>query len=287
MMENIMNKNGIVIVHGSWHQGSSFSALVKLLENEDYFVDAVTLPGAGDKAKSPASYLKRPLDPSAFSTEVSPNADVTQEQRTETVVKAINDANKKTGGKAIVVAHSLGGLSVTAAVEQIPDAVSGVLYVSAFMFPQGVVAGGFLEHPSMSNSKVGDILLADPATVGVLRIDPRSEDSKYISATHEILAEDVPINSFKAALEELHPDEPAQVLGTPSTATSERFGTVKRYFAKLTNDKVIPPEAQNALISDMDEAMKNKTVVHEIASSHSAPLSNPQALVDLIQQIAK
>jgi pimeloyl-ACP methyl ester carboxylesterase len=287
MEEIIMKKNGIVIVHGSWHQGSSFSALVKILEKDDYVVDAVTLPGAGDKAKLPASYSKRPLDPSAFSTEASPNAEVTQEQRTEAVVKAIKDINKKTGGKAIVVGHSLGGLSVTAAVEQIPEAVAGVLFVSAIMFPEGVAAGGFLEHPSMGKSKLGELLLADPAAVGVLRIDPRSEDSKYITAAHEILAEDVPINDFKAALEELHPDEPAQVLGTPSAATSERFGSVKRYFAKLKKDKVIPPEGQDTLISDMDKAMKNKTTVHELATSHSPHLSNPQALVDIIQQIAK
>ena len=281
------NKTGIVLVHGSWHQGVSFSLVTDILKNDNYVVEAVTLPGAGSTAKHPESYKLRPLDPAAFGNEPSPTAGVSQKERTQAVIEAIKSVNAATGGKALVIGHSLGGLSVTNAAEKMSDKISGVVYISAFMFPEGVTAGEFVTHSSMHNSKIGNILLADPAVVGALRIDPKSSNSNYINTARQVLAADASMNLFKVALKDFTPDEPAQVLGAPSTATRSNYGQIPRYFVKLTEDKIIPPVSQDIMISRMDRAMKNKTTVYTIKSSHSPHLSQPNALAALVSLIAR
>ena len=282
-----IKKTGIVLVHGSWHQGASFTLVEELLSQKGYKVHAITLPGAGDMAAVPQSYIKRPLDPVAFGAEVSPNSGVTQDERTAALIAAIKSVNATTGGKALVIGHSLGGLTVTHAAEAMADDLSGVMYVSALMFPKGVAAGEFIGHSSMQNSKIGLLLRADPAVVGVLRIDPKSADAAYIDTARSVLAADVPSSLFAAALTDFTPDEPAQVLGVPSPASRAHFGTIPRYFVTLTDDKVIPPVSQKIMISRMDRAMKNKTTVFTLPSSHSPHLSQPHQLAALIDMAAQ
>jgi hypothetical protein len=63
---------------------------------------ALDLPGAGANAKAPSSYDRRPLDSVAFSSEFSPNAGVTQEDRTRAVVDFVDETNRQTGAPVVL-----------------------------------------------------------------------------------------------------------------------------------------------------------------------------------------
>ena len=72
-----------------------------------------------ENADAPSAYGRRPLDLAAFAIEPSPNADVSQEDRTRAVVALIDEVTREDGDKPVVlVGHSLGGLTVTAVAEE-------------------------------------------------------------------------------------------------------------------------------------------------------------------------
>jgi pimeloyl-ACP methyl ester carboxylesterase len=83
------SKPGFIFVHGAWHNAGTWKHVIPRLEAEGYVARALDLPGAGANAKLPVAYSRRPLDAAAFASEPSPNAGVTQEERTRAVIAAI------------------------------------------------------------------------------------------------------------------------------------------------------------------------------------------------------
>ena len=278
--------NGVVLIHGAWHDHHTWDAVVPLLEAEGCVARAIDLPGAGAGAARPASFDTRPLDPAAFGTEPSPNAGVTQEDRTAAAMDAVRAVNAETGGKAIVVGHSLGGLTVSPVVEAMPEAVSAAVYLTAFMLPPGMVAGQMIQHELMAEAMVPSLFMADPEQVGALRIDTASPDPAYRARARETFYADLSDAQFETALAHLHPDEPAQVAGVPSNVTRARFGSVARHYIECTEDRAITLAGQREMIRLMDEAMGNETTVHRLDAGHSPFHSQPDALARLILDIA-
>ncbi|MDN3721875.1 alpha/beta fold hydrolase [Roseibium salinum] len=92
-------QTGIVLVHGAWHSGSTWSEVAPLLRDKGFDVVAVDLPGAGPNASRPASFSKRPLESAVFATEPSPNAGVGQEERTQAFIDAVRASSERTGKK--------------------------------------------------------------------------------------------------------------------------------------------------------------------------------------------
>ena len=281
-----MSKSGVVLLHGAWHDHHTWDSVVPILESAGVATRAIDLPGAGKSAKVPESYKVRPIDLAAFSTEPSPNAGVTQDERTAATIAAVRDVNKETGGKAVVLGHSLGGLTVSTAVEEIPDEVSAAVYLCAFLAAPGLLAGEMIAHPSMAASKVPPLFLADPEQVGALRIDPASEDAAYNEQARQAFYADLTDAQVAEAKSHLHPDEPAQVSGVPSPISKARFGTVARHYIECVNDQATPIESQRTMVALADEAMGNKTIVHTMTTSHSPFHSAPQDLAQIILSIA-
>lgn len=279
--------NGVVLVHGAWHDHHTWDAVVPRLEAGGLRVKAVDLPGAGAAAPRPASFSERPLDPAAFGTEPSPNAGVTQEERTGAVIDAVRQLNAETGGKAVVVGHSLGGLTVSAVVEEIADEVSAAVYLTAFMLPPGMLAVQMIQHELMAEALVPSLFMADPEQVGALRIDTGSTDPAYKARVKEAFYADLAEDQFEEALRHLHPDEPVQVAAVPSGVSSERFGRVARHYIECAEDRAITQAGQQEMVRLMDEALGSNTTVHHLNTSHSPFHSQPDALASLISGIAQ
>ncbi len=277
--------NGIVLIHGAWHDHHTWDAVVPALTDAGVTAKAIDLPGAGVNAKKPASWT-HPIDPAAFGTEVSPNAGTTQQERTDAVIAAVREVNAATGGKAVICGHSLGGLTVTPVAETIPDEISAAVYLTAFMLRPGMVAGEMIGHPLMADALVPSLFLADPEQVGALRLDPQSEDAEYVARAREAFFADLTDDQFAQALSHLHPDEPAQVAGVPSDATADRYGTVARHYIECTQDRAITIAAQREMVKTMDAAMGGTTTVHRMETSHSPFHSQPQALAATLAAIS-
>ena len=104
----------IVLVHGLWADGSSWSKVIPILENAGHRVISVQL--AAHSLEDDVATVKRAID--------------------------------LVGGPTIVVAHSFGGFVITNAAYNNPN-VTGLVYVSAFAPDEGESAVNFVPVESL------------------------------------------------------------------------------------------------------------------------------------------
>ena len=280
------DKPGFVFVHGAWHNHNTWDAVARRLQAKGFVTRAFDLPGAGVNAKLPQSWLKRPFDAQAFASEPSPNADVTQAERTEAVINEVRETASRANGRAVLVGHSLGGATVSHVAEAVPDLLWAAVYVSAFLLPPGMPPVEMIRDPSMADALVPSLFAADPPSIGAMRVDFRSADPAYRERIRQAYCGDIDGEAFETALAHLHCDEPAQVTTVPSPVTRERFGRVPRHYIHCTQDRAVTPAGQKKMIAMMDEAMGNATAVHTLAASHSPFDSQPGPLADILAEIA-
>ncbi|MCI5074320.1 alpha/beta hydrolase [Oricola sp.] len=281
-----MSRPGFVFVHGAWHNHNTWDHVIERLSARDLLTHALDLPGAGLDAKMPKSYFERPLDAQAFATEPSPNAGVTQAERTEHVVNAVREMAARANGKVILAGHSLGGATVSHVAEEVPKLLAAIVYVCAFMLPPGMPPVSMIQDPLMADAMVPSLFAAPPPQIGAMRVDFKSEDPAYRARTHAAYAGDVDRAMFEDGLAHFHCDEPAQVTTVPSPVTRERYGRVPRHYIHCTEDRAVTPAGQKKMIALMDEAMGGRTAVHTLQSSHSPFDSHPDALADILAEIA-
>jgi pimeloyl-ACP methyl ester carboxylesterase len=276
-----------VLVHGAWHNAASWRSVVPLLEADGHAVRTLDLPGAGVNAKAPRTYEKRPLDVAAFAAEPSLNASVTQQERTRAVVSLLDEMAREAGASVVLVGHSLGGLSVTAAAEAAPEHVHAAVYVSGALVPNGMTVQDMLQHPTMADGLLPSLLLADPARVGALRVDPRSDSAEYRRRIKATFYNDLSDADFAAALSGLHCDEPLGVFLAPTAVTPDRFGRIPRHYIRCLHDMTVPVAAQDFMIGAANDAWEEPTSVHTLGTGHSPFYSQPHALADILSDIAR
>lgn len=279
-------KPAFVLVHGAWHSSATWKHILPLLEAQGHAAIAPDLPGAGANARRPLSYHRRPFDANAFATEPSPNARVTQEERTSAIADKISIMVRDTGQPVVLVGHSLGGVTVTAVAEAFPERIRAAVYLAALLLPYGVTVADAIEHPSMGGAKPSSLSVGDPAALGALRVNPAAESQVYRQTFKSVLYGDLTDQAFDDALASLHCDEPAQVAGVPSPATANRFGRVPRHYIRCTGDQALPIAGQDYMISNTDDILGGRTLVHTLETSHSPFYSQPQALADVLLEIA-
>lgn len=276
-----------VLIHGAWHDHHTWDFVVPVLENAGHLVTALDLPGAGVNAKYPSSYLRRPFDLEAFTAEHSPNANVTQNERTDAVIAAVRKLNEKSSSKAVLVGHSLGGLTVSHVAEAISDELSAVVYCSALMLPSNMLHAQMDAHETMNGRLTPHLQIGDPVKTGVIRINPKSDDPKYRALVKAAFYADVTEERFQLALSYLATDEPVQVTKIPSPITKKNFGTISRHYIQCTQDNAIPLAAQREMVSLVDADMNNVTTVHSLESSHSPFFSHPKEVARILNEIAE
>jgi pimeloyl-ACP methyl ester carboxylesterase len=278
-------KAAFVLVHGAWHNHSSWDKVATLLRAQGFAALTLDLPGAGINSVAPAALSRRPFESAAFAAERSPIANITQEERTRAVVALVQEAAAMVDGKVILVGHSAGGLTVSPVAEQIPQLLRAVVYVSGFMLPPGVPFLTMLQHETMAAALSGGLFVGDPAAIGATRIHAGSADPGYKALLKATFYGDVSEPEFERAAAQLHCDEPGAIAVTPSGISSARFGTVPRYYIRCTQDQAVPLACQDHMIATVDAAIGGETIVHALASSHSPFLSQPSALAQILAGI--
>jgi pimeloyl-ACP methyl ester carboxylesterase len=280
-----ISKAAFVLVHGGWHNHSSWDKVIPIIKANGFAALALDLPGAGANAIAPKSLSRRPFDPAAFAAERSPSAGVTQEERTQAVVALVKEAASIHDGKVILVGHSAGGMTVSAVAEQIPDLLLAVVYVAGFMTPNGMPLLGMLQHESMSSAQSPGLFVGDPVAIGATRINPGSTDEAYRSLLKASFYGDVSESEFAEAASQLHHDEPNAGALAPSGITPEKFGAVPRHYIRTTQDRAVPLTGQDHMIATVDGSLGGKTIIHTLESSHSPFLSQPVALSKILIDI--
>ena len=261
--------------------------MTPLLAKAGYASVAIDLPGAGTRARIPQSFLKRPLDKAAFATETSPVAGVTQEDRTKAAIDAVDHAAGLGNGKVVLVGHSWGGLTISHVAEAVPEKLHALVYLTAFLLPDGMTGGAILGDPSFEPAQLGPLFMADPAETGGLRIDPRSQDPDYVAQAKAAFYHDVSDDYFAAIASLLNCDEVASTAGVPMAISAERYGKVARHYIRLADDKAIPAGAQDRMVELVDASgIGGTTTVHRMTGSHSPFFAQPEALLAVLDKIA-
>lgn len=280
------DKPGFVLVHGSWHGGWCWDLVEKHLNAAGHMTMAIDLPGHGLNASIPAAFKKRPLDPGAFATEPSAIASIGTDEYADAVLEGAARLEAMGVSSIYAVGHSMGGVPVTFAAAKSPDTFAGLVYLTALAPTPGKPAGAYtVLEEQQAKSKLGPTVMADPAIVGALRIDPRSEDPEYLAIAKEALAADVDDDLLAAVMHLLTPDAPVAMYGeVPEFLPG--FETLKRLAIRCTADMTIVPSTMTAIVDDMNAAWPAEpTKVVDLDSSHEAMFSQPEAVANHIMSI--
>jgi len=279
-------KPAFVLVHGGWHNKSTWNKVAPLLEEQGFSVLSLDLPGAGVHAIAPSSVHTQPFDSAAFAAEPSASAGITQVQRTQAVVDLVRQAALSCDGQIILVGHSAGGMTVSAVAEQVPELLGAVVYISGFLVPEGSSLLEMLQHASLSSATSPRLFVGNPVAIGATRIHAGSADESYRALLKKSFYDDVSESDFDQISAQLHWDEPNAGALAPSPITAGRFGSVARHYIRCTQDRAIPLTGQDHMIDSVDSALGSKTKTHTLHSSHSPFLSQPAALSKILVAIA-
>jgi pimeloyl-ACP methyl ester carboxylesterase len=229
-----------VLVHGAWMGAWSWERVTPLLEQAGHEVRVVELPAHGDDLAEPAG--------------------TTLDGYRDTVLAAMADA----GEPVVLVAHSMGGMVISAAGQAEPQNVEALVYVAgylpvdgqslldlAFMDAGSILGAHLIDHgdgtASIDNDFIGDVFCADCTD------------------------EDVTL------LQDRHRPEGFAPLATPITLTDDAFGSLPRFYVHTAQDVAVSPLLQDQMVaaSPVDGEVTLDT-------AHSPMLTNPEGLAEEI-----
>jgi pimeloyl-ACP methyl ester carboxylesterase len=234
-----------VLVHGSWHAAWCWYKIVPRLQRAGHRAIAIDLPGHG-------------LDK-------TPIGDVTMQHYVDAIASAIDDA----GEPVILVAHSRGGIAISQAAEARVDRVRLLVYLAAFLVPDG--------------ETVIPLALSDSDSLIMPNLDVNAEggyDMLRRSAFRETLYADCSDEGVALCTMLLAP-EPSGPTNTPLRITTERYGSVPRVYIELLQDRAVTPDLQRR----MQVAMPCLETV-ALDASHSAYFSKPDELARTLINLA-
>jgi pimeloyl-ACP methyl ester carboxylesterase len=168
-------------------------------------------------------------------------------------------------GPTILAGHSYGGQIITALGEDAPGVV-GLVYIAAFGLDEGESLGALLgagpPTPALANLIVdeqGFGWLPEDDFVNHFAGDVEPAKAKVMYAVQQGLS----LTTFE------------DVMGTPA------WKSLPSWYLIAENDEAIPPEAEGQF------AKRMKATTVEVPASHVAMVSQPQAVVELIENAAK
>jgi pimeloyl-ACP methyl ester carboxylesterase len=235
-----------VLVHSAWLGGWAWQPLASILSAESADVFAPDLPGHGQ-------------DP-------TPPAQVTM----DAYVRTITDLLDARQDPVVLVGHSLGGIVISQVAELRPDKVSALVYLCAFLLPDG--ASFLTATASVEGSMVLDnLVMAEDGHSVTIRED----------LVHHAFAHDVPVEQFEQVRHLIVP-QPTAPLAAPLAITAQRWGSIPRYYIECTADRAIPPAVQQAMYTGLPVEQ-----VFSLDTSHAPNFSAPDRLADYLLEVAR
>lgn len=275
-----------VLVHGAFANSFSFAPLQAELALHGHRSAAVDLPGHGFAAGYPSSY-QAPQHLDAFATVDSNLVGVTLADNVAHLIEALSRA--KEHGPTIVVAHSRGGITLTAAANARPDLIDRMVYVSAWA-PVELDVAAYQSAPEMAAfdpAWLSGAVAADPGAIGALRCNFRIADPDVLAGLKQAFLADGTDDEFRTFLNTFQPDENLDVGGAEDRAHADTWGTIARSYIRLRNDLSLPLAMQDRLIAEADALTPdNRYDVRTLESSHLGWLVRPASAAAMLARIA-
>jgi pimeloyl-ACP methyl ester carboxylesterase len=239
--------NSYILVHGGGHGAWAWEPVIGPLQSRGHTVRTLDLPGRDNQP---------------------PN--VTLEDWVQRVGQEVDAALAAGGPRPTLVAHSMGGLSVSQLAERRPEDISSIIYVCAV-----VPVDGEAGLSTLAEGGQDSVLLEEGALVP-------SDDGSSVTATpdaarkafYSSCEEDV----ATAAISRLCA-EPVAPLSTP-LALGAQFASVRKSWIAATGDRTVPFALQERL------AARCGAPLTSIEADHSPFYSATDELVDLLLQLA-
>ena len=235
----------IVLVHGAWHGAWCWERLTPLLEAGGHNVVAPDLPGMG-------------ADTTAL-------ADVTLEGW----ARFIAEIATRQAEPVVLVGHSRAGVVISQAAEYVPDRIAGLVYLAAFLVPNGQSMRSTMLRVSRDPARLPDMVLSDDGLS--TRLVPGAIERTFYSTTdREGIA--------RAAA--LSGPEPVASIMTPVALTPERYGSVRRAYIECLRDEAVSLPLQRLMQSELPCEF-----VETIDSDHSPFFSATSELADKLSML--
>ncbi len=184
-------------------------------------------------------------------------------------VKTVTDAINRQTGKVILVGHSMAGIVISQAAENIPTKINKLVYVSAYLPKSGEDLLSLSKQDTQS--KVGGALeFAADYSAATIKKD-------MIAAA---VCSDCP-DFMKEVLVKYHKAEPAKPLGEKVTLTSAKFGSVPKYYIHTSEDLAVGYELQKAMVKN-NGTIKQTYVMN---TSHLPFVVKPQEFLKILTGI--
>ncbi|MFG6191311.1 alpha/beta fold hydrolase [Nonomuraea sp. JJY05] len=275
----------LVFVHGTNSSSALGTGLIRELTLRGHRSLMVDLPGHGDEAFYPRAY-QAPQDLQSLATEPSPLSKITIDDYVERVVDVVRRARRL--GPVILAGASQGGVTVSRVGNAIPELLDRVVYVAAYCCVDLPNLTAYLSTPENSDSllpQVTQALVADPAVLGVTRLNWRSADPAVFRGVREALAGDFTDEAVSRLLNLLEPDETAGIPMAEARGQAHTWGRIPRTYVRFTLDRLIPPALQDRFIKEADRLTPdNPTDVRSVAAPHVGPFDRPE-LVEIFSDL--
>ena len=277
-----------VFVHGGSSNARAWGPLQNELALLGLRSHAVDLPGHGDRAAAPAAYYQQPQDVAALAAAPSPLNGVTLQDNVRHVVDSVRRLTE--WGPVVLVGNSLGGLTISAVANAVPELLDRVVYLSALC----------LSDPAMLNEAwdVVDDNLLDAAAAritvpgvrgcGVVRLNWRRAhtDPVLFAELKAAIMADATDHQFRQLLDSLDPDENHSVLEPTALVRADGWGRVPHTYVRLSEDRSTTPAVQDYMIRKADALTPhNPFEVHTLAASHVGYFSRPQVFAELLSSL--
>lgn len=276
----------LVFVHGTNSSSYFCSGLVTELTLRGHRCVAVDLPGHGTEGFFPRSY-QAPQDLEGLATKPSPLAKITIDDYVERVVDVVRRARRH--GPVILAGASQGGVTVSRVGNAIPELLDRVVYMSAYCCVDLPNMAAYLATPENSDSllpMVTQAVVADPAILGVTRVNWRSADPAVFDGIKQCLAGDFTDEAVSRLLNMLEPDEPVGIPLADARGEAHTWGRIPRTYVRFTRDRLIPPALQDRFITEADRLTPdNPTDVRSVEAPHVGPFDRPE-LVKIFAELA-
>lgn len=235
-----------VLVHGAWHGAWCWATTARLLVARGHRVTPLDLPSHGADETAPAS--------------------VTLGHYAGRVISALDEIE----GTVVLVGHSMGGIVISTVAEARPAKVEKLVYLSAFLLPNGT---SLLDVALQDSDSLATPNLCVKPDEGVVDLNRDAiADIFYADCEREV------VDRARTLLK----PNPLAPFATPLALTDGGYGSVRRFYISCAKDRAITPAAQRSMLAAMPcEA------VHELHTDHSPFFSQPDRLDDVLVEIAR
>ena len=205
-----------ILVHGAWHGAWCWERVTPLQQDQGHTVLAPDLPGMGND--------KTPLG----------------EDTLDLWARFVADLVRRQKEPVILVGHSRGGIVVSQAAEYVPDRVLTLVYLAAFLVPNGrTLLDTMRRIPPRPESKDSLVFAPDQATS---TIAPDAVRRVFYNTTSD---------EWVARAAAFSGPEPMVSFTTPLQVTGERYGLVDRVYIECSQDRAIAPQLQRLMVAEM------------------------------------